>query len=103
MINPKKAVNVKSFDANNNTMKSSRLPRKGAFAAVPPVMAVTVKSESNKSTKQAMMPEPCQTCGRRDQPERFHSHPHTPNTKTPMEASPKVPGNFFVFSVTIIV
>ncbi|XP_017776309.1 PREDICTED: zinc finger protein 474-like isoform X2 [Nicrophorus vespilloides] len=30
-----------------------------------------------KSTK-LLLPEPCTTCGRPDQPERFHSHPVTP-------------------------
>ncbi|XP_044735671.1 zinc finger protein 474-like [Chrysoperla carnea] len=28
------------------------------------------------------VPEPCQTCGRSDQPERFHSHPITPRSLT---------------------
>lgn len=33
------------------------------------------------SAKNAAAPEPCKTCGRPDQPERFHSHPKGSQTK----------------------
>lgn len=49
-----------------------------------------------KSTK---LPSPCKTCGRPDQPERFHSHPATPMKSSPRnergtEKSVKIPGKF---------
>lgn len=33
------------------------------------------------SVKKSLAPEPCKTCGRPDQPERFHSHPKGSQTK----------------------
>lgn len=65
-------------DTNNNTKPPRKLPP-------------TTKPSYVKSTK--LMPEPCKTCGRSDQPERLHSHPVTSSTmrsvKKPMEAPMK--------------
>lgn len=73
-------------DANNNKM--FKVPRK---CNVPNGKVMNLKSELIKSTK---LPEPCSTCGRPDQPERFHSHPATPmrSTGKRTEESPKIPG-----------
>lgn len=69
-------------DANNNT-KTFKIPRK----RVGNVKLLEVnKSDLGKSTK---LPEPCKTCGRPDQPERFHSHPATPLKIAKKEEPPK--------------
>lgn len=77
-------------DVNNN--KTIRTTRKCGVASG---KVMNLKSELVKSTK---LPEPCSTCGRPDQPERFHSHPATP--MRPMgkrtEESPKVPGKLLL-------
>lgn len=36
------------------------------------------KSVIARPSTKLLLPEPCTTCGRPDQPERFHSHPSTP-------------------------
>lgn len=73
-------------DANNN--KTSKVTRKCGVANG---KVMNLKSELVKSTK---LPEPCSTCGRPDQPERFHSHPATPMRPSGKrtEVSPKIPG-----------
>ncbi|XP_018573986.1 uncharacterized protein LOC108913016 isoform X2 [Anoplophora glabripennis] len=72
-------------DANNN--KTLKVPRKCGVANG---KVMNLKSELIKSTK---LPEPCSTCGRPDQPERFHSHPATlmRSTGKRTEESPKIP------------
>ncbi|XP_044265542.1 uncharacterized protein LOC123011902 [Tribolium madens] len=71
-------------DANNNT-KTFKIPRKRA-GTVAKLLEVN-KSNLSKSTK---LPEPCKTCGRPDQPERFHSHPATPLKIVKKEEPPKM-------------
>ncbi|KYB26354.1 hypothetical protein TcasGA2_TC033817 [Tribolium castaneum] len=71
-------------DANNNT-KTFKIPRKRA-GTVAKLLEVN-KNDLGKSTK---LPEPCKTCGRPDQPERFHSHPATPLKIVKKEEPPKM-------------
>ncbi|XP_020289993.1 zinc finger protein 474-like [Pseudomyrmex gracilis] len=74
-------TDVRKFDDNNN--------RNG-----PPKVLSTVKKKNSRtslpsdleifttaSAKNVTAPEPCKTCGRPDQPERFHSHPKGSQTK----------------------
>lgn len=56
-------------------------------------------SNAGQKTIAAVVPEPCRTCGRPNQPERLHSHPETPlrNVSVPgtlksMEDIAKIPG-----------
>ncbi|KAJ8932560.1 hypothetical protein NQ318_011202 [Aromia moschata] len=75
------AIKVNNIsDANNNkTRKSVPVSDRTSI----------VRNDANKSTK---LPEPCKTCGRPEQPERFHSHPATPMRQArKMEQSPKAP------------
>jgi hypothetical protein len=77
-------------DANNNN-KTFKIPRKRVGNVVK-LVDVSNKSDLGKSTK---LPEPCRTCGRPDQPERFHSHPVTPLKVTKKaEEPPKSESNY---------
>lgn len=56
-------------------------------------------SNVGHKTIAAVLPEPCRTCGRPNQPERLHSHPETPlknannaGSLKSMEDIPKIPG-----------
>ncbi|CAG9858010.1 unnamed protein product [Phyllotreta striolata] len=64
-------------DNNNNQSKHIRTPHKQ-----PSGIIGTPSDAKSPSTK---LPQPCNTCGRPDQPERLHSHPATPsgNDKSP--------------------
>ncbi|XP_011861878.1 PREDICTED: uncharacterized protein LOC105558674 isoform X2 [Vollenhovia emeryi] len=75
----KRNPDVRRLDDNNN--KNS-----------PPKVLSTVKKKNSRSglsndleiftaTSAKSAPEPCKTCGRPDQPERFHSHPKGSRTK----------------------
>lgn len=77
-VTKKKIIN----DANNNN-KTFKIPRKRANNMT---KLLEVKGDLEKSTK---LPEPCKTCGRPDQPERFHSHPATPLKPSKREEPPK--------------
>lgn len=65
----------KSEDANNNKVKKER------------------KSVTGKilNATNIDLPEPCTTCGRPDQPERFHSHPVLQIKKNEHQESMKIP------------
>ncbi|KAK2576399.1 hypothetical protein KPH14_005743 [Odynerus spinipes] len=68
----------KKFDDNNNRNSSngpnkvstlSSVKKKSSRASMPADVEVFTSLTSKN------VPEPCRTCGRSDQPERFHSHP----------------------------
>ncbi|KAL6443600.1 hypothetical protein ACFW04_001619 [Cataglyphis niger] len=67
---------VKKLDDNNNRNGSLKVlstvkKKKNSRAGLPSDLEIfTAATSSMKSA-----PEPCKTCGRPDQPERFHSHP----------------------------
>lgn len=57
---------------------------------------------SNNKSDTTVIPEPCRTCGRSDQPERLHSHPVIPLKETvtvsalkKMDVVPKIPSEYF--------
>lgn len=67
-------------DNNNNKIKKQR---KHLTSSVP-----------NNETPIKQLPEPCKTCGRPDQPERFHSHPTVSLKSQKKNEEPiKIPGN----------
>ncbi|GLV43427.1 hypothetical protein CBL_03969 [Carabus blaptoides fortunei] len=80
------AKQKQSNDANNNNTAQNRV--------VVEQCAVTDSIDSSSSSVSPIdvafsgpktartLPEPCKTCGRPDQPERFHSHPATPLIRT---------------------
>lgn len=116
-------------------LKSSASPAKSEVnSAISELNAKTVSNGNlnnnnlNKSTKHgqvaignarhksiiAVVPEPCRTCGRPDQPERLHSHPATPirdltavAVSKKMEIVPKLPGELIniepIFSFKLFV
>lgn len=57
---------------NNNTRKLSKLGKKRSIMNDIHKTNTATQDASSKSIK---LLEPCKTCGRPDQPERFHSHP----------------------------
>ncbi|KAF2884241.1 hypothetical protein ILUMI_21933 [Ignelater luminosus] len=59
-------------DPNNNQKLTKIVHKRGESNNTP---AEGKKPTLQQSTK---LPQPCKTCGRPDQPERFHSHPATP-------------------------
>lgn len=61
-----------SSDPNNNQKLTKIVHKRGENNNTP---AESKKPTLQQSTK---LPQPCKTCGRPDQPERFHSHPATP-------------------------
>lgn len=63
---------IKKIDDNNNKKLSLSTVRtiKSSRTSLPAEIEVF----TNTTTK-LLAPEPCKTCGRPDQPERFHSHP----------------------------
>ncbi|XP_048523357.1 zinc finger protein 474 isoform X2 [Dendroctonus ponderosae] len=66
-------------DANNN--KTLKVPsRKPNLTTIRIPNTRLSSPDQEKSTK---LPSPCKTCGRPDQPERFHSHPATPMKSSP--------------------
>ncbi|XP_056636332.1 zinc finger protein 474-like [Diorhabda sublineata] len=62
---------VKNCDKNNNN-KSIRVPRKNKDNTHSNEKKRIGSPSDAKSTK---LPQPCNSCGRSDQPERLHSHP----------------------------
>ncbi|KAJ8924138.1 hypothetical protein NQ315_006922 [Exocentrus adspersus] len=76
-------------DANNN--KTFKVTRKCSVASG---KIINLKSSELIGTSSTKLPEPCTTCGRPDQPERFHSHPATPMMRPSgkrREEAPKIP------------
>ncbi|XP_072398550.1 uncharacterized protein [Diabrotica undecimpunctata] len=65
-------------DNNNNSSKTIRIPRRSPAALPSDNKPIGSAASDTKSTKQ--LPQPCNSCGRSDQPERLHSHPVTPIT-----------------------
>ncbi|CAH1285433.1 unnamed protein product [Diabrotica balteata] len=65
-------------DNNNNSSKTIRIPRRCPAALPSDNKPIGSAASDTKSTKQ--LPQPCNSCGRSDQPERLHSHPVTPIT-----------------------
>lgn len=68
-----------SHTIRNGSLKmlSTVKKKKNSRAGLPSDLEIFTAAAS--STKSA--PEPCKTCGRPDQPERFHSHPKGSQTK----------------------
>ncbi|GJQ80799.1 putative cactus-binding C-terminus of cactin protein [Trypoxylus dichotomus] len=80
-MSPIKQTKIAENDANNNNhinrlnstsngYKTYRIPNKRTAR-----VSVIDKTSATSLSK---LPQPCKTCGRVDQPERFHSHPETP-------------------------
>lgn len=65
---PKNIFGPKSIDDPNN----NRIPPAGKTFKISKLPPSDKNSHGVASIK---LPEPCRTCGRSDQPERFHSHP----------------------------
>lgn len=73
----------KNSDSNNNQKILTKIVRKRGGS---------VNNNNNDLIASTKLPEPCKTCGRPDQPERFHSHPATPlKPLKKMEETVKVP------------
>nr|CAH7729589.1 unnamed protein product [Callosobruchus chinensis] len=77
-------------DPNNNDNKPCKIaaikPRKQTVPVAAKIeIATPAKPASNVSVA-----EPCRTCGRKDQPERFHSHPATTVPLCAKVASPRL-------------
>ncbi|KRT84970.1 hypothetical protein AMK59_1578, partial [Oryctes borbonicus] len=81
-ISPIKHTKISENDANNNNhtsrlnstsngFKTYRIPNKNRTVRVSVI-------DKTSHTAPSKLPQPCKTCGRIDQPERFHSHPETP-------------------------
>ncbi|XP_015180551.1 PREDICTED: uncharacterized protein LOC107068546 isoform X2 [Polistes dominula] len=78
-LGKKLSLDVKKFDNNNNNRNNANGPIK--------VQTLSSLKKKNSRTNMSAdvevftsltsknVPEPCRTCGRSDQPERFHSHP----------------------------
>ncbi|XP_018405706.1 PREDICTED: zinc finger protein 474-like [Cyphomyrmex costatus] len=97
----KRNSDIRKLDDNNNknsppkvlSMVKKRNSRSGLSNDL------EIFTSTSKTTRSA--PEPCKSCGRPDQPERFHSHPKssharikdipTPMTMKPKPAVPPVP------------
>lgn len=60
---------------NSSTKVLSTVKKKSSKAAMPSDLKIFMRASANSA------PEPCKTCGRPDQPERFHSHPKGYHTK----------------------
>ncbi|XP_011264555.1 uncharacterized protein LOC105256395 isoform X1 [Camponotus floridanus] len=92
---------VRKLDDNNNrngTLKvlSTVKKKKNSRGGLPSDLEIFTSAASSARSA----PEPCKTCGRPDQPERFHSHPKGSQTKIkdlptltmkPKPAVPSVP------------
>ncbi|XP_072748466.1 uncharacterized protein Cactin [Anoplolepis gracilipes] len=91
---------VRKLDDNNNRNGPlkvlSTVKKKSSRVGLPNDLEIFTATAS--STRSA--PEPCKTCGRPDQPERFHSHPKGSQTKikdiptstsTSVKSTPAVP------------
>ncbi|XP_046752841.1 cactin [Diprion similis] len=79
----------KRITADDNNNRRSAAP--GNLTPKIPVLAISKRKSSKTSLKSdvelftgpaRIAPEPCKTCGRSDQPERFHSHPAKPAIAT---------------------
>ncbi|XP_014477840.1 PREDICTED: zinc finger protein 474-like isoform X2 [Dinoponera quadriceps] len=70
---------VRRLDDNNNRNGPpkvlSTVKKKNSRAGIPSDLEIFTNASSRSA------PEPCKTCGRPDQPERFHSHPKGSQTK----------------------
>ncbi|XP_050513946.1 zinc finger protein 474-like isoform X3 [Diabrotica virgifera virgifera] len=73
-INGKRTVKT-CDDNNNNSSRTIRIPRRSPAALPSDNKPIGSAASDTKSTK---LPQPCNSCGRSDQPERLHSHPVTP-------------------------
>lgn len=80
-IPQKLATTTGDNDANNNRHRSDaggfktyRIPQSRNRT----VRVSTVEKAEIAAVNSNKLPQPCKTCGRIDQPERFHSHPETP-------------------------
>ncbi|EFN75757.1 Zinc finger protein 474 [Harpegnathos saltator] len=76
----RRGSDVRRLDDNNNRngplkVLSTVKKKKNSRIGIPSDLEIF----TNASSKSA--PEPCKTCGRPDQPERFHSHPNGCQTK----------------------
>lgn len=75
----KRTSDIKKLDDNNNRngpSKLSTVKKKNSRIGLSSDLEIfTTASAKN------LAPEPCKTCGRPDQPERFHSHPKGSQTK----------------------
>ncbi|XP_029171625.1 uncharacterized protein LOC114940980 isoform X2 [Nylanderia fulva] len=90
-------LDVRKLDDNNNRNGPpkvlSSVKKRNSRAGLPSDLEIFTAAAS--STRSA--PEPCKTCGRPDQPERFHSHPKGSQTKikdiptSTMKPKPAVP------------
>lgn len=85
-----KQTKIVENDANNNTnhtnngFKTYRVSKKNRVVHI----ASLHKPETKPENK--LIPQPCKTCGRRDQPERFHSHPDVPSPRQAKKTIEKV-------------
>lgn len=73
---------VRKLDDNNNRNGSLKVlstvkKKKNSRAGLPSDLEIFTAAASTAKSA----PEPCKTCGRPDQPERFHSHPKGSQTK----------------------
>ncbi|XP_046436057.1 LOW QUALITY PROTEIN: uncharacterized protein LOC124187923 [Neodiprion fabricii] len=82
-------ANGKRISADDNNNRRTAAP--GNIAPKIPALPISKRKSSKTSIKSDVelftgptrtAPEPCKTCGRSDQPERFHSHPTKPAIAT---------------------
>lgn len=71
-----KQINDSNNNAKTTAISSSKSSTKKTTSTSKPIKGVDTVFGGIVS--QRKVPEPCKTCGRPDQPERFHSHPISP-------------------------
>ncbi|KAH0949479.1 hypothetical protein HN011_005313 [Eciton burchellii] len=78
-ITTKRSSDIRKLDANNNRngpSKLSTVKKKNSRVGLSSDLEIFTTASAKD-----LAPEPCKTCGRPDQPERFHSHPKGSQTK----------------------
>ncbi|KAG5321115.1 ZN474 protein, partial [Pseudoatta argentina] len=95
----KRNSDIRRLDDNNNKNSPpkvlSMVKKKNLRAGLSNDLEIF--TSTSKTTKSA--PEPCKTCGRPDQPERFHSHPKGSQSKIKDIPSPMMKSKPTVLSV----
>ncbi|KAG5319064.1 ZN474 protein, partial [Acromyrmex heyeri] len=95
----KRNSDIRRLDDNNNKNSPpkvlSMVKKKNSRAGLSNDLEIF--TSTSKTTKSA--PEPCKTCGRPDQPERFHSHPKGSQSKIKDIPSPMMKSKPTVLSV----
>ncbi|KAG5309629.1 ZN474 protein, partial [Acromyrmex insinuator] len=95
----KRNSDIRRLDDNNNKNSPpkvlSMVKKKNSRAGLSNDLEIF--TSTSKTTKSA--PEPCKTCGRPDQPERFHSHPKGSQSKIKDIPSPMMKSKSTVLSV----